>query len=84
MNAQLNTKALALAGAVASAVLTVLCFAIYAIVGRPDPWMTLFIGSGPTVGGWLIGIIELGLVGALIGAVVGITYNRLVRRVSVA
>ncbi|MGH7522622.1 MAG: hypothetical protein ACREMI_15210 [Gemmatimonadales bacterium] len=79
MNTQLNTKALALAGAVASAVLTVLCFAIYAIAGRPDPWMTLFLGSGPTVGGWLIGIVELGLVGALLGGVVGAVYNRVAK-----
>jgi len=79
MNTQLNTKALALAGAVSSAVLTVLCFAIYAIAGRPDPWMALFIGSGPSVGGWLIGIIELGLVGALLGGVVGAVYNRVVK-----
>lgn len=76
MNTQLNTKALAVAGAVASAVLTALCFAIYAVAGRPDPWMALFIGSGPTALGWLIGIVELGLVGALLGGVVGAVYNR--------
>lgn len=77
MNTQLNTKALALAGAVASAVLTLVCFTIYALAGRPDPWMALFIGSGPTFGGWVIGIVELGLVGALLGGVVGAVYNRI-------
>ena len=76
MNTQLNTKALTIAGAIASAVLTVLCFTIYAVAGRPDPSMALFIGSGPTVLGWLIGIVELGLVGALLGGVVGAVYNR--------
>lgn len=83
MNTHLNTGALAAAGAVASAMLTLVCFAIYAIAGRPDPWMALFIGSGPTIGGWLIGIIELALVGALIGGVVGMVYNRLLKRASV-
>ena len=76
MNTPLNTKALVVAGAIASAVLTVLCFTIYAVAGRPDPWMALFIGSGPTLGGWVIGIVELGLVGALLGVVVGAVYNR--------
>jgi uncharacterized membrane protein (DUF485 family) len=76
MNTQLNTKALAVAGAIASAVLTALCFTIYAVAGRSDPWMALFIGSGPTALGWLIGIVELGLVGALLGGVVGAVYNR--------
>jgi hypothetical protein len=79
MNTQLNTKALALAGATASAVLTLVCFAIYAVLGRPDPWMALFIGSGPTVLGWVIGIVELWVVGALLGAVIGGVYNRLVK-----
>lgn len=79
MNTQLNTKALAFAGGMASAVLTLVCFAIYAIAGRPDPWMALFIGSGPTVGGWVIGVVELGLVGALLGSVVGTVYNRLLK-----
>jgi hypothetical protein len=76
MNTHLNTKALAFAGALASAVLTALCFTIYAVAGRPDPWMALFMGSGPTVLGWLIGIVELALVGALLGGVVGVVYNR--------
>jgi len=76
MNTQLNTKALAFAGAIASAVLTLVCFTIYALAGRPDPWMALFIGSGPTALGWVIGIVELGLVGALLGGVVGAVYNR--------
>jgi len=79
MNTPLNTRALAFAGAIASAVLTALCFTIYAVAGRPDPWMALFIGSGPTVGGWVIGIVELGLVGALLGGVVGAVYNRFVK-----
>lgn len=76
MNTKLNTKALAFTGAIASAVLTLVCFTIYAVAARPDPWMTLFIGSGPTFGGWVIGIVELGLVGALVGGVVGAVYNR--------
>lgn len=58
MNTQLNTRALALAGALAVAVLNVVCLAIYAVAGRPDPWTDLFIGSGPTVGGWLVFIVE--------------------------
>ena len=32
--------------------------------------------AGPTALGWLIGIVELGLVGALLGGVVGAVYNR--------
>ena len=79
MITKLNTRALAFAGAIASAVLTLACFTIYAVAGRPDPWMALVIGSGPTVGGWLIGIVELGLVGALLGGVVGAVYNRFVK-----
>ena len=66
MNTQLNTRALALAGALAVAVLNVVCLAIYAVAGRPDPWMDLFIGSGPTVGGWLVFIVEGAAVGALL------------------
>lgn len=82
MNTQLNTKALAVAGAIASAVLTTLCFTVYAVAGRPDPWMALFIGSGPTALGWVIGIVELGLVGALLGGVVGAVYNRFAKTVA--
>ncbi len=49
MNTQLNTKALAVAGAIASAA---------------------------------IGIVELGLVGALLGGVVGSIYNRFTKTVA--
>lgn len=70
MNTQLNTRALA-----ASA----LCFTIYLVAGRPDPWMQLFIGSGPTVSGWIIGIAEGAVVFAVGGALIGFFYNRLAK-----
>lgn len=76
MNAQLNTRALALAGAVVGAVINALCFSIYLVVGRPDPWMQLFIGSGPSVGGWLIGIAEGAAVFAIAGGLLAVCYNR--------
>jgi hypothetical protein len=76
MNGSLNARALALAGAAASAMLVLLCFALYAALGRPDPWRELFVGSAPTVMGWLIGIAEGALVGLFLGAAVGILYNR--------
>lgn len=78
MNTLLNGRALALAGAAAGAVITALCFAIYAVLGRPDPWMDLFIGSGPTPGGWLVGIAETAVFGALTGWLVAAVYNRTV------
>lgn len=79
MNTHLDTRAFTLAGAGAGALIALVCFAIYAIVGQPDPWMPLFIGSGPTFGGWLIGNVESALVGALGCAVVSAIYNRAVR-----
>lgn len=72
----LNTTALALSGATAGAILVALCFAIYAVLGLPDPWMPLFIGSGPTPGGWIIGMAEGAGVGAVIGWLVAVFYNR--------
>jgi len=77
MNASLNTRALALSGATAGAILNVLCWAIYVIAGRPDPWMDLFIGSGPTVTGVFVFIAEGAGVGALLGWLVAAFYNRL-------
>jgi hypothetical protein len=77
MNPILNTRALALSGAAAGAVLNVVCLLIYAIAGRPDPWMELFIGSGPTPFGWLVFIGEGAGVGALLGWLVAFFYNRL-------
>lgn len=79
MNTQLNTGVLAASGAIASAGLNALCFTIYLVAGRPDPWMELFIGSGPTVGGWIIGTAEGAAVFALAGALVGFFYNRFTR-----
>lgn len=79
MNMRLDTRALALAGAGAGALIAVACFAIYAVLGRPDPWMPLFIGSGPTLGGWLVGIVESALVGGFACAVLSGIYNRVAR-----
>jgi len=79
MNTQLNTRALAASGAIVGALINALCFAIYLVAGRPDPWMQLFIGSGPTVGGWLIGMAEGAAVFALAGALIGFFYNRLAK-----
>ena len=81
MITHLDTRALALAGAAVFALVNTLCFAIYAIAGRPDPWMELFLGSGPTVGGWLVGIAWGAVMGALIGGLVGVFYNRLAKPV---
>ena len=78
MNTVLNIRALALAGAVTGALVILACFTLGSFLGRPDPWMALFAGSGPTVGGWLIGIAEGALVGLLEGALVGVFYNRFV------
>jgi hypothetical protein len=79
MNAMLDIRALATAGAIASAVITALCFGLYAVLGRPDPWMDLFYGSGPTVRGWIVGMLEGAAVGAVAGAVLGAAYNRIAR-----
>lgn len=76
MDSLLNTRAFALAGAAAGAVITALCFSIFAVLGRPDPWMDLLIGSGPTLGGWLIGIAEIAAFSALTGWLVAALYNR--------
>lgn len=79
MNTQLNTKALAFAGGATFAVLNVVCLTVYALAGQPDPWMTLFIGAGPTVGGWFIFVAEGAAIGALIGWLVAAFYNKLAR-----
>ena len=79
MNMQLNARGLALAGGVVGAAVVALCFAIYAVLGKPDPWMDLFIGSGPSVAGWLIGILEGTAVGAFSGWLLAACYNRLAR-----
>jgi hypothetical protein len=79
MNTQLNTKTLTVAGAAAFAVLNIVCLSIYALLGRPDPWMDLFVGSGPTIGGWIVFVAEGAAVGALVGWLVGVLYNRLAR-----
>jgi hypothetical protein len=76
----LNARALALSGAAAGAILVALCFAIYLVLGQSDPWMPLFVGSGPTVGGWLVGITEGAGVGGLLGWIVATFYNRLAAR----
>ncbi len=78
----LHTRAFALAGAIAGALLTALCFASYALLGRPDPWMDLLVGSGPSVGGWIVGIVEVAVFSGLTGAVVAAVYNRLARPAS--
>lgn len=79
MKAKLDIRALATAGAIASAVITALCFGLYAVLGRPDPWMDLFYGSGPTALGWIVGMLEGAAVGAVAGAVLGAAYNRMAR-----
>jgi len=79
MNMQLNTRALALAGGVVGAAVVALCFAIYAALGTPDPWMDLFIGSGPSVAGWLIGMVEGAAVGAFSGWLLAACYNTFAR-----
>lgn len=82
MNTLLNARALALSGAAAGAILNVICLAIYALAGRPDPWMTLFIGSGPTVGGCIVFVAEGAGVGGLLGWLVAVCYNRLAKPVA--
>lgn len=79
MNTQLNTRALAFAGSATFAVVNVVCLAVYALAGRPDPWMNLFIGSSATVGGWFVFIAEGAVIGALIGWLVAAFYNKLTR-----
>ena len=79
MKAMLDIRALATAGAIAGALITALGFGLYAALGRPDPWMDLFYGSGPTVLGWLIGTAEGAAVSAIAGAILGAAYNRLAR-----
>lgn len=79
MKTILDTRALTLAGAIMGAVITAVCFGLYAVLGRPDPWMDLYYGSGPSVFGWLVGIAEGAAVGAIGGAVFGASYNRLAR-----
>jgi len=76
MSARLNTTALAASGAIAGAIINALCFSIYLLARRPDPWMQLFLGSGPTVGGWMIGMAEGAAVFALGGVLIGSLYNR--------
>lgn len=46
--------------------------------------MDLFIGSGPTLGGWIVFIAEGAGVGALVGWLVGLFYNRFAGRGSPA
>lgn len=79
MKALLDIRALAIAGAIAGAVITALCFGLYALLGRPDPWMDLFYGSGPTLSGWIVGMGEGAAVSAIAGAILGAAYNRMVR-----
>lgn len=79
MNAQLNTKAFALAGGATFAVIQVLCLLVGAISGRPDAWLPLFLGAGPTVGGWIIFVVEGALIGVLIGWLLALFYNKLNR-----
>lgn len=79
MSTQLNPRALALAGAVVCAALATICFAIYVVLGRPDPWNALFIGSGQTPVGFLVGVAESAAAGALAGWLAALTYNRAAR-----
>ena len=79
MNIQLNTLALAVAGAVAGALLVAVCFALYAIAGGPDPVMPLLLGVGPSFLGGVLGVVQGLVAGGLTGLVVGMTYNRVVR-----
>lgn len=79
MNTKLDTRALAIAGALGGAILVTLCFGLYAIAGVPDPWMDLFLGSGPTVTGWLVGIAEGAIVGAVTAWLIALFYNRFLK-----
>lgn len=79
MNTQLNTRAFALAGGATFAVIQVLCLLVGALSGRPDAWLPLFLGAGPTVGGWIIFVVEGAVIGLLIGWLVALFYNKLAR-----
>lgn len=79
MNMLLNTKALAVAGGATFAVVQILCLLVGALSGKPDPWLSLFLGAGPTVGGGIIFVAEGALVGVLIGWLVALFYNKLAR-----
>ena len=80
MNTHLNTKALAFAGGATFAVLNIVCLTVYVLAGQLDPWMALFIGTGPTVGGWVVFVFEGAVIGALIGWLVAVFYNKLAPR----
>ena len=67
MNTALNTRALAFAGAATGALAILACFTLGTLLGRPDPWMALFVGSGPTLEGALVGLFE--------GTLIGVFYN---------
>ena len=79
MNTQLDPRALALAGGVVCAALAAICFAIYLALGRPDPWTALFIGSGQTPIGFVVGVVESAAAGAFAGWLAAVTYNRVTR-----
>jgi len=78
MNTQLNTKAFAFAGGATFAVIQVLCLLIGLIAGS-DPWLPLFIGAGPTIGGGIVFVAEGAAIGLLIGWLLAAVYNRLAR-----
>lgn len=84
MDTQLNPRALALAGGVVCAALATICFAIYVILGRPDPWTSLFIGSGQTPVGFVVGVAESAAAGAFGGWLAAVTYNRVTRTAAVS
>ena len=77
MNALLQTRAFTLAGAAAGGMLNVVCLVVHALAGRPNPWIDLFVGSGPTLAGWAVFIVEGAAVGALVAWLVAVSYNRL-------
>lgn len=77
MNTLLQPRPLTLAGAAAGGLLNVVCLLLHALSRRPNGWMTLFIGSGPTLWGWIVFVAEGAAVGAFIGWVVAVCYNRL-------
>jgi hypothetical protein len=79
MNSQLNARALALAGGVVCAALAAICFAMYVVLGRPDPWSALFLGSGQTPVGFVVGVAESAAVGGFAGWLTAVTYNRVTR-----
>lgn len=81
MNATLSMRALALSGAAAGAILNVVCWLIYVIARRPDPWMDLFIGAGPTATGIIVFVAEGAAVGMLLGWLVAFFYNRVAKPV---